>query len=1000
MEVVPKPRAWNRVSPLLGRALLGAALLAARAAAQAPAPPPRVVAVAVEPPPGRSAASYQALVRQQPGQPLAPEAVAASLRALFATGEFRDVEAVRYPAPGGVRLLFATQPNAFIAEVRVEGSPDPPASTELEDASGLTLGDVYTRAGLAQAVARINQRLRSYGYYQAAVLPQAAVDRRTGLARLGFAVTAGPLARLGQVRFTGTLLAPEARLRRAIGLKPDQPLTRERLDDAVAALQNFYTKLGRLTAAVALANPTYRPARNQLDIHFEIAPGPLVTVATEGMRLSAGTLRQQVPIYEEHAADLALVEEGRSNLVNYLQGQGYFEAQVDDRRLQPHPGLLQILYLIQPGPKESLDAIQFAGNRYFDADDLAERIALRTTSPWPSFVPGARGRFSTTLAQGDAAAIAALYQRNGFAEVRVEPAIDRAYRGQAHHIAVVFRIHEGPQTLVRRLRIVGASPANQAAIAAQLTTAPGQPFAEASLAQDRNAILTYYYNAGYQGATCNATAAAVDPDPPAPPVEDVTFTVHEGAVQTVHQVFIAGNHFVHRNVIAHALQLHPGQPLSQSALLQTQRSLYDSGLFTSASVVASDPSGAERSKDILVSVNEARRYTFSEGIGLQVQGGTGGSPDLRDILGQTGYSPLFSFDATRTAMTGRAQTLSFRSSYGTLQKRAVLGYDLPNFLNHSALRADLTTFYDDTFDIRTFRAVREQAGFQLEQTLGPGVGWTYNFDYRRVRVISPLVAPQEIPILSQPVQVAELAANYRRDRRDDPLDTHRGSYNSVQFALAKSYGDGFANFARIDLQNHWYHPLNADGTVILARSTQIGVELPFGPRSLISFTNPVSGATSASLQYVVPLPERYLSGGSDSLRGFAINQAGPRDPITAFPVGGEAMLVNNLELRFPLIGPNIGGVVFYDLGNVYSTPRQMVRSLFRWRPPSATDNDFTSHTVGLGLRYRTPVGPVRLDTGYLLNAPTFQYFSSGAQPAVLLQRLPPFHFFFSIGQTF
>src|SRR6185437_11711448 len=140
-------------------------------------------------------------------------------------------------------------------------------------------------------------------------------------------------------------------------------------------------------------------------------------------------------------------------------------------------------------------------------------------------------------------------------------------------------------------------------------------------------------------------------------------------------------HFVHRNVIADALELQPGQPLSQWAMLQTQRKLYDSGLFTSASVVTRNPEGAENSKDVYVIVNEARRYTFSEGVGLQVQSGTGGQADLGDVLGHTGYSPLFSFDATRTAMTGRDQTLSFRSTYGTLQKRAVLGYDMPSFLN-------------------------------------------------------------------------------------------------------------------------------------------------------------------------------------------------------------------------------------------------------------------------------------------------------------------------------
>src|SRR6185312_14408219 len=431
----------------------------------------------------------------------------------------------------------------------------------------------------------------------------------------------------------------------------------------------------------------------------------------------------------------------------------------------------------------------------------------RAASPWPEVIPGARGRFSNALAQQDADAMARLYHNNGFADATVTPVVMRDYRGKPHHIAVEFRVVEGAQVTVQGVTLAGASAAHQAELRGLLTTAPGQPYSPDNVAADRNTILTYYYNQGYQNATCEARATPAGDDGD----QDVAFTINEGKVETIHRVLVTGARFVRRNVIAHDLTLTPGRPLSQQAMLQSQQQLYDSGLFTSASVVTANPEGSATAKDVYVNVNEARRYTFSEGIGLQVQGGTGGAPDLRDVLGHTGFSPLLSFDATRTAMTGRPQTLSFKSTYGTLQKRAVLGYDVPNLLNHPSLQGDLTAFYDDTFDIRTFRAIREQAGFQLEQTINSAVGWTYNVDYRRVRVLSPLVAPQEIPILSQPVEVAEVAANYHRDFRDDPLDTHRGSYNSLSISLDKSYGAGFADFTRVGYENHWYHPINRGG---------------------------------------------------------------------------------------------------------------------------------------------------------------------------------------------
>ena len=151
-----------------------------------------------------------------------------------------------------------------------------------------------------------------------------------------------------------------------------------------------------------------------------------------------------------------------------------------------------------------------------------------------------------------------------------------------------------------------------------------------------------------------------------------------------------------------------------------------------------------------------------------------------------------------------------------------------------------------------------------------------------------------------------------------------------------------------------------------------------------------------------------------SLRGFGLNQAGPRDAVTGFPIGGQAMLLFNQELRFPMRLPfvkeTVGGTIFYDAGNVY---RQANRISAAWKPPqpvfsTVTPNQcvanctnelrYLSHTIGFGIRYATPIGPVRLDLAYQLNAAqTLVPDGLGGQK---LSRLPRFHFFFNIGSLF
>jgi outer membrane protein assembly factor BamA len=182
---------------------------------------------------------------------------------------------------------------------------------------------------------------------------------------------------------------------------------------------------------------------------------------------------------------------------------------------------------------------------------------------------------------------------------------------------------------------------------------------------------------------------------------------------------------------------------------------------------------------------------------------------------------------------------------------------------------------------------------------------------------------------------------------------------------------------------------------VLARETQVGLQPAFSIPSNAEPGDPI------------PLAERFFAGGGNTQRGFPDNQAGPRDLLTGFPLGGSAMLFNNTELRFPLYGPNINGVLFEDAGNVYSS---LGNISFRVDQRNPGDFDYMVHAVGFGVRYRTPIGPLRVDLAYSINPPKFNGFPGNYSQLVScsaantcqasLQQISHFQFFFSIGQAF
>jgi outer membrane protein assembly factor BamA len=257
----------------------------------------------------------------------------------------------------------------------------------------------------------------------------------------------------------------------------------------------------------------------------------------------------------------------------------------------------------------------------------------------------------------------------------------------------------------------------------------------------------------------------------------------------------------------------------------------------------------------------------------------------------------------------------------------------------------------------------------------------YRYVIRRVDVTRLNISPVLIPVLAQANLTGLIGATLIQDKRDDPVNSRRGIYNTLDIGVALA--PSRTEFTRFLLRNSTYHKVARD--VTLARSVQFGYLQRFGG------------------QFQVPLPERFYGGGSISHRGFSDNQAGPRDLTTGFPLGGSALLFHSTELRFPLLGDNLGGVLFHDMGNVFSS---MNRLTFRATQHGEADFDYMVHAAGFGIRYRTPVGPIRVDLSLGPNAPRFVGYAGTREqllqnlPDPVRQRINVFQFHFSLGQTF
>jgi outer membrane protein insertion porin family len=908
------------------------------------------------------------LVELRSGEPLAETATAGTIRNLYATRRFSDVRIDAEPAPGGVAVTIHLYRSFRVNPLRFEDGVSV-GREELRRAIPFSEGEVFQVEALEEGAEALKRRLDAEGYVRAVVEPEVTFDWQTFDAEVVYSIEAGEPARVARALFDGEL-APfraEDLLGRA-RLDPGDRYRESRARADAERMTEFLHGQGRLKGSVELiaAQPT---EDGRVMPVYRVTVGPRLVFETRGIKPKR-VERELHELIEGQVFDEDLVLQYVQEKRRKLQREGHYHAKVD-YELKETAETTTVAVVVEPGPKYSVEEIEIAGNESVP-DRRLRPLLVTQEKGLPLLRPG---RLVDQVLQEDVGALLGYYQTHGWVRAKVGPS--SVIQGSApDRLAISIPVQEGPRALVVSRKVVGADHADPERLEAILQVDAGEPFNPNEVRQDVFTLQTFYRDRGWREVSVrdewslSADGASAE----------VTYRIEEGDRSFFGKTIVRGNTRTDTERIVRLVPWDEGDPFSEEKVLTAQRNLTRTGVFRGVQISPSpaDPETASRSMEL--EVREGRPLSLLYGLGYQY------APDALEnrndpfALAGISYNNLF----------GSMRSAGIDMQYAPLSQRGRVAATFREpFLFDLDVPLNVITFFTrepiQRIDVDRLGTILESSRL-FGQYLRVGL----RYEYQRIDLVNPdelsPIERENFTRFDQPIRQSAIGPNFFYDRRDDIIDPHDGYYLTMASKYAFPFLTADARYTKISGQAALFERL---GETVLAVSGRAGAIYPYGR----GFGIPV------------PLAERFFAGGRSTNRAFATDllgvsanpNASPGDPdsrenatvdydtlavrhdreedgscaaahadLPDFDcdfgpriVGGNGFLGFNLELRFPIFG-SLGGTIFYDAAQVWKEASDIHLGL--------EGSAGLRQGAGLGLRYMTPIGPIRVEYAWPLDA--------------------------------
>ncbi len=860
-----------------------------------------------------------------PGQMYSAVKIREAIIKLYKSGRAADVSVEALNTPEGIHLTFLVTRQMRVDQITFSGEPIF-AETDLKLRTvGLEEGTKVSQPSIERSAESLVQFFHDSGYFQVTITPNIQTDETRERANIDFQIVSGKQAVIyDPINLVGNLKLDPNFLLTNLKTQPGSPFIQSSLQEDIELLRKRHIQAQYLDPQISSPEVSYNSDNNTVSVRLTINSGAKVDVAVEGMEISSKKLQETLPMFRQGGSDDFTIEEGRRDLLEIVQQEGFFFANIDSRKEEISQDNIKITYFIDRGQRYRVSDIRLIGTDEFTIVAIADQLKSRKAAF------SARGITSQDLLTSDSNTIANLLKELGYINAQVtERRLGVSPSNQ--NLVITFVVEQGSRVTVTETVFIGNNVFFSEELKAQLPKRKLNYFSRSRLNEDIEALLDTYSKKGYPEAQIVTKVENIDETN-----MRINFTVEEGDQVVINRVVINNRGRSQEKYIKKYLTFSENGFLKRDDFNRSEQQLYATGAFRTAQIHSELISRDDQNRalhDVFVETAEAPAYTLTYGFGYQSEDGARGLLQI-----------------SNANLLGRLQTatLTLRAS-----RREQLGQVSYLFPKPFGLEVNpLLVFFYRRREESSFTSRRLTALLQVEQRVNENTDLFFRYAFEDVNVFDIKVDDVVLNRSDKPVKLGRISGTVVNDSRDNIFNATKGTFTSADLSISTIAFGSEREFIKLFANHQRYGRLPTKAPIIFAANLQLGLAKAFDNKPRL------------------PLTERFFAGGANTLRGFGFEKAGPRN-TNGRTVGGNALFVLSSELRFPITN-RLGGVLFYDTGNVFRKTSDIGLKKF-------------SNTLGTGLRIATPVGPLRFDMGFLIN------------PRVPERRV---QFHFSFGQAF